>query len=225
MPLIAVKPAGAGLVTVPGVGVHSRDHPVLRDPAHDPEHAILALVEILPDDRREQRRRLLELRAKLAAVQRDKQRVRVLRERVDHLLPRLPVLVIADRLPRARVIIIAAEQPAQLALQITITDGQQPADRRADQRDRVHRRDRVIQRRRIQHPPPADQPRPLRDIKHRLEDPIRTLRGPKPGAHIDQHRMHEPRIVKRQATRRVLPARVKAEPVDRLTIRAALKAL
>jgi hypothetical protein len=37
--------------------------------------------------------------------------------------------------------------------------------------------------------------------------------------------MHEPRIVEVQAPGRVLPARIKREPVDRLTIRAALDAL
>src|SRR5450755_2177750 len=87
------------------------------------------LVEVLADNRRQQRRRLLKLRAKLAAVQRPKQRTRVLRERVDQLLPRLAVLVVTDRLPSARVIVIAREQTTQLLLEHPVARGEQPADR------------------------------------------------------------------------------------------------
>ena len=71
--------------------------------------------------------------------------------------------------------------------------GQQPADRRADQCDRVHRGHRVIQRRRVQHPPPAHQAAAGR-VKHlRRSGPARRPRQPR--AHVHQHRVHEPRVV------------------------------
>ncbi len=126
--------------------------------------------------------------------------MRVLRERVDQLLARLAVLVVADRFPRGPVVVIACEQATQFGLQHHVARGEQSADRGADQRDRVHRRDRVIQRRRVQHPPAANQTRRLRGLQHRLEDPVRLVGRPKPGAHIDQHRMRERWVVERQAT-------------------------
>ena len=39
------------------VGVDGRDDPILRDPLRDPELAVLARIEILSDDRRQQDRR------------------------------------------------------------------------------------------------------------------------------------------------------------------------
>ena len=56
--LIAIKATGGGLVAVAGVGVDGRYDPVLRDALRDPKHAVLAFVEILTDDRGQQRRRL-----------------------------------------------------------------------------------------------------------------------------------------------------------------------
>ncbi len=129
MPLIAIKPAGAGLVAMPRVRVNGRDDPVLRDPPRDPEHPILPLIEVLPDNGSQQRPGLLHALRQLPAVQRHKQRMRVLRERVDHRLARLAVLVIAHRLPRAGVVIITRQQTTQLALQVGRARGEQPADR------------------------------------------------------------------------------------------------
>jgi hypothetical protein len=210
---------------VPGVRVHGRDDPVLRDPPRDPKDPVLALVQVLACDRRQQLGRPLGLLAQLSSVERDQQRPRVLRQRVDQRLARRAILVVAHRLARRPILIIAAQKPAQLRLQLRIADGQQAADRRAHERDGVHRRDRVIQGRRIQHPPTTDQPSLPGGLEHHLEDPIRTLRARQPGAHVDQHRMHEPRIVEPQPARRVLPAQIEAEPLDRLTIRAPLQPL
>ena len=114
---------------MPGIRIDGRDHPILRDPCRDPKRAIRARVEVLPDDRREHRRRLRHARRQLPAVQPAKKRVSVLRERVDQRLPRLRVLVIADRLPRRPVVVIAREHPAQLCLEHPIARGEQTADR------------------------------------------------------------------------------------------------
>jgi hypothetical protein len=66
------------------VGIDGRDHPILRDPPGDPEHPILTLVEVLANDRRQQRPGLRHARLKLPTIERDQQRLRVARERVDH---------------------------------------------------------------------------------------------------------------------------------------------
>src|SRR3954447_8116686 len=54
MALVAVETTGGGLVTMSGLRIDGGDHPVLRDPAGNPEHPIGALVEVLADHRREQ---------------------------------------------------------------------------------------------------------------------------------------------------------------------------
>ena len=56
-------------------------------------------------------------------------------------------------------IVIIAREHAARPLLPRRARRQHRADRRADQRHRVHRRDGVVQRRRIQHAPAADQPR------------------------------------------------------------------
>ena len=58
-----------------------------------------------------------------------------------------------------------------------------------------------------------------------LEDPVRPRRPGQPGAHIHQHRMHEPRIAEVQPPGRVLPPGIEREPVHRLPVRAALDSL
>ena len=68
MPLIAIKPAGAGLVAMPRVRVDGRDDPVLRDPPRDPEHPILPLIEVLPDNGGQQRAGLRDALGQLPAV-------------------------------------------------------------------------------------------------------------------------------------------------------------
>lgn len=56
-------------------------------------------------------------------------------ERVDQRLPRLRVLVIADRRPRARVIVIAQQHAPQLCLEHLVARAEHPADRRAAPRE------------------------------------------------------------------------------------------
>ena len=225
MALVTVKSTPARLVAVTSVGIDGRDHAVLGDTAHDHEPPVGVLPQVLADDRRQQHHRLRDGALEVASLKRRQQRVRVLGQSVDQRLARRRVLVIADRLTCRAVIVITPQQRPQLMLQFAVADHEQPADRRTHQRDRVHRGDRVIKRGAIQHPPPTDQPRSPAHLQDDLENPIRALGGGQPGAHVDQHRVHEARIVVVQATRGVLPAQVIGEAVDRLTVGAALHAL
>ncbi len=68
MALVAVKAASRRLMAVARLAVHGRDDAVLGDPARDPEHAVVALVEILADHRRQQRGGLRDRLVKLAAI-------------------------------------------------------------------------------------------------------------------------------------------------------------
>jgi hypothetical protein len=54
MPLVAVKAAGAGLVTMAGIWVDGGDHPVGGDLAGDPEAAVATLLQVLAHHRRQQ---------------------------------------------------------------------------------------------------------------------------------------------------------------------------
>jgi len=129
MPLIAVKPAGTGLTTVPGVRVDGRDQPVLRDPLSDPKRAVSFLVEILPDHRCQQCSGLPDGHRQLPAIQDPEDRASVFGERVDQRLPRPRVLVITDWFPRARVIVITRQHASQFGLECLVTRTEDPTDR------------------------------------------------------------------------------------------------
>ena len=56
--LVAVEAAVVGLVTVPGLDIDRRDDPVLRHSAGDPEDPVVALLDVLARNDREQLGRL-----------------------------------------------------------------------------------------------------------------------------------------------------------------------
>ncbi len=97
---------------------------------------------------------------------------------------------------------------------------------RADHRDRVLGRDRVIQHRGVQHPPRPPRQRPALSghRAHRVEDPLGAPTGAQPLAPQRQHARVETLIVDAQP-RRGLPAHITAQPLHGLTIRTALQRL
>ena len=97
---------------------------------------------------------------------------------------------------------------------------------RADHRDRVLGRDRVIQHRGVQRPPRPLRQRPALSshLAHRVEDPLRALTGAQPLTPQRQHARVEALVVDAQA-RRGLPAHITTQPLDRLAVRAALQRL
>ena len=213
---------------MPGVGVHRGDHPVLGNPARDPEHPVLAEVEVLAQHRGQQRRSLPDRLVQLAPVQYRQDRVPVPRPGGDQLLAGARVVPVDLRLPRRDVVVTTRQRRPQRERQIGIGRLEQPPQRRADQRDGVHRGHRVIQRRRVQHPAPTHQPgRPGRLQTH-LEDPVRAPRTAQPLPHVHQHRVREPgppRPVVPPDTRRIAPSGVEAVPIDRLPIREPFQTL
>ncbi len=89
-------------------------------------------------------------------------------------------------LGRAGVVVTAVEHTTQLSLECVVGDAQQIPQSRAEQRDRVHRRHRVIQRRRVQHPPCAHQPRSRGGIDAGGEDAPRIVGRGQAGPHVEQ---------------------------------------
>ena len=207
---------------VPGLRVHGRENPVRGDSPGDPEYPGRVLLQVLAGHAGQQLRGLRQHRIRLLPLQRRQQRAGIFGQHADQLLPGGRVVVVTGRLAGGRVIIIAAQHRAQLAGQVTASGLQHPADRRADQRDRVHRGNRVIQRRGIQHPPPPHQPGRPGHLHGHLEDPVRPRRPGQPGPHVHQHRVHKPRVIEIQPPGRVLPPGIEREPVHRLPVTAAL---
>ena len=97
---------------------------------------------------------------------------------------------------------------------------------RADHRDRVLGRHRVIQHRGVQRPPRPVRQRPALSshLAHRVEDPLRTPTGAQPLTPQRQHARIEAPIVDAEP-RRGLPAHIAAQPLGRLAVRAPLQRL
>ena len=117
---------------------------------------------------------------------------------------------------------------AQLALQPGLGHPQQTADRRADQRDRVHGGHRVIQRCRVQHPLQPDHPGLARRVQRHVEDPPRIIRGGQPSPKVHQHRVREPvpaGAVVATHPGRIAPTGIEREPLHRVPIRQPLQPL
>jgi hypothetical protein len=134
-------------------------------------------------------------------------------------LPRRLVIPVDLRLGQAGVLVGAAKHHPQLGRQPPLSHLQQPPDRRAQQREGVHGRHRVIQRGGVQHPPHPDQPGLAGRLHGDLEDPLGPVRGGQPRPHVHQHPMAEAGVVKGQPTAAILPAGVEAERLDRFAVR------
>jgi hypothetical protein len=214
-------------VPVPGVRIHGGDHPILGHPPRDPEHPLGAGLQVLAQHRGQQRRRLPHRVGELATIQHREHREPVPGPGVDQLLAGRPVIPVDLRLTSRDIAIPARQHRPQLSSQRRVGGAEQPPQRRADQRDRVHGGHRVIQRGRVPHPPPPHQPRRTRRLQPDLKDPVRTLGIAQPRAHIHQHRMREPRPPRAVPAdpRRVAPPHIKGVPLDRLPIREPIQTL
>ena len=203
--------------------VDGGDHPVGGDPAGDAKHPV-GIAGRGPGRPRWPAARAAwsTSSVELAPVQRRHQRHRVAGQRI-HQRPGAPrVVVVTHRLTRRRCSRRrGTAAPAARSRSSASAHLQQGADRRTDQRDRVHRGHRVIQRGRVQHPPHAPPARPPWPPPAWSRRSGRPIGAGQPGAHVHQHRVHKPRIVEIQAAGGVLPARVEGEPLHRLPIRAA----
>ena len=186
--------------------------------------AVVTGFEVLANDGGQQLGRFAHFDIEDSAVEHTETGVRVGGEFGDKIAASGAVIPITDRFARRRVVVITNQDCPQLGFQVAVDNLQQPADRCTDHRHRVLGGDRVIQRCRVQHPFRGHDPRPTGGIERDFEDPTRTVRAGQPGTHIDQHRVHEPGMIKRQTATRILPTCVELERLDRLPIRQPVQA-
>src|SRR5258708_33901490 len=112
-------------------------------------------------------------------------RVAVECERIDERLAGLRIVPIARRLAGLGVVVVALEATAHLLFKLAWSDSEQANKGRANERDRVLRRHRVVERGRIQNALATDEPGLARRTDHHLEDPIRPLGPTKRPTHVD----------------------------------------
>ena len=209
------------LVAVTGVRVDGADDPVRCDLARDPDPAVVALLEVLAEDGREEGRGLADRRRDRLALERLEHGLPVPGEGIHQREPRLGILPVAGGLAARAVVVVTVEQGAEMRL-THVRRGKHAPDRGADEADRVHRGDRVVQRRAVEHPPHAQEAGLGRHLERALEDPLRAVRAEQPRPHVHEHGVGEAWVVERQAACRVLPAGIEREALDGLPVRQTL---
>ena len=222
--LVPVEGMVARLVAVAGVGVDRADDPVGRNLAGDSDPPVGSVLEVLAEHRGQQDRRLRERRRHGLALEPGEHGLPVPGERVDQGRAGRGVVPVGGGLAAGAVVVVATEPGAERRLPLA-RDREHAPDRAAHEGDRVHGRDRVVQRRRVEHPPDAQEPGTLRDLERALEDPVGPVRAGEPCPHVDEHRVREARVVEGQPAAGVLPAGVEREPLDGLAVTQALQAL
>ena len=217
MALVPVEAAVVGLVPVPGLRIHGRDHPVRCHLPGDTHHAVRSGLQVLAQHRGQQLHSLRHHVRQLLPVQGGQQHVAIPGPGVHQRVPGRLVVPVDDRLARAGVVVATGKQRPQPRGQLGVGHTQQPTDRRADQRDRVHRGNRVVQRSGIQHSTPSQQSGLPGRVQRHVEDPVRAIRAAQPFPHVDQHGVREPDPVRRAvpATHhgRVVPPHIEGEPL------------
>ena len=121
MALVAVEAAGLGLVAVAGIGIDRADDPVGRHPPGDAEGALAVGLEVLAQQRREQRGGLGEGRVEGLPLERGEQRGGIGRDRVDERLAGGGVLPVDGGLAAAAVVVVATEEGAEIGLALAAT--------------------------------------------------------------------------------------------------------
>ena len=98
---------------MPGIGIDGGDDPVRGDPPGDPEHPGRVLLQVLAGHAGQQR----PLPApppgpSSCPIQRRQQRIGVFGQRIDQFRPGRRVVIVAGRLARGGVVVVAAQHPA-----------------------------------------------------------------------------------------------------------------
>ncbi len=104
------------------LGIHRRDHAIFGHPSSDPKHSIVALLQVLPDHRRHELRRLHDLDSKRAPVEYSQHRVGIARQFIHERLAGGRIIPIARRLTGCDVIVVAFAARAQLDAEFLVDD-------------------------------------------------------------------------------------------------------
>ena len=195
---------------MPRLRVHCGDHAVFGDLAGDPPPPVRAVaafggLHVLPGDQRQQRHRGGCPAHRGPALQHRDQRVRVVHQRRDQRVLRLRVIPVDPRLARSAVI-VAGAQLRDLPRRPRHHPGY-PADRGDQLGDRVLRRHRIRQDRRVHRTatPALQHPRLPDHLRDRLADPVRAIRLRQPPPPVHQSGGIKPAMIQREPARRLPP--------------------
>ena len=225
MALVAVEATRCRLVAVPRLRIHDGDDAVRSHPPRNAEGATLRLLQVLSHHGGQQLRRALHLHRQGSAIEDEEGRVGIARQSVDECFPGHHVIPLTLWLPCGGVVVVAAKHLSDVSCQLHVCHPQKATEGRADECHRVLRRHCVIERRRVQHPLAAHQPRRAGYLQTLLEDAIGSLGAPQSRPHVHQHRVHEAGVVKVQPAGRVLPPQVEAKAVHGLSVAQPLQPL
>ena len=171
---------GAGLVRVPGLGIHGGDHPLRGHLPGDAPASVGAIgalggFDVLPGDQRQQPDRLGRGRVEFLLGQVSQQPVRVRDQGIHQLFASVGVVPGNRRLPRQGVVVPGA--PRGDHLPGAGHHPGHPADRCDQLGDRVLGGHRVIEHRGVQRPAslPGQHPGLGHHLPDHIEDPSRSL--------------------------------------------------
>ena len=91
---------------MPGLGVDGGDHPVPRGLASDPEHPVLALLDVLPGYQRQQVNGIAGGERNSPPIDRVQRGQRIVHQLIDQGLAGLRVVPVTRRLTRAGVVVV-----------------------------------------------------------------------------------------------------------------------
>jgi hypothetical protein len=214
---VAVAVAADAFVHVPCLRVDHRDDSVGRHLARDaPTPLGVAWLDVLAGHQPKQADRLGLVAIQVLPLDRGQHCRCVTDQRAHQLVAGLGVVPGTGRLARVMVVVMGAkdkhggsrDQPTH------------PADGPNQLCHRVLGGDRVVQQRGVQRPavPPSQDPSLGGHRPHRLKDPLRPVRGPKPAAPQGQHRGMKALVGQGQPTGH-LPRDVLAKLRGRLPVR------
>lgn len=126
---VAVEPAVAGLVPVPGGRVHGGDGPVRGDLAGDPEDPVGVFLQVLTQHCGQQLRGLTEQLGQLTSVECGQHAVAVTSPRIDKCLTGRGVVPVDAWFGATGVVVTAGDDRAQLTGQCRPGHGQQTSYR------------------------------------------------------------------------------------------------
>ena len=194
--LEAFLPVAAGLVDVPGLGIHGGDHPVRHGapgdaPAPVPAIGVLGRLHVLAGDQRQQAHRVRRRLTQLDIGQLGRQPYRITDQTVHQVGPGRLVVPGDPWFARVGVVVRSTHRRSGLGPAGDVAD--HPPDGGDELSDGVLRGHRVIEHGGIQRSalPRLEHTGRSHDLPHRLEDPVRAGRAGQTPPEVRQQRRIE----------------------------------
>ena len=221
----ALLPVGAGLMDVPGLGIHGGDHPVRHRVPGDAPAAVSAVgvlgrLHVLARDQRQQTHRVRRLLAQLLLRQLSQEPHCIGDQGIDQVGP--GGLVVPGDPWLAWIGVVVRPADSRCGGRTTGNVADHPPNSGNELGDGVLRGHRVVEHRGIQRPPlpRLEDPGRGHNLPHRLEDPVRAGRAGQPPPEVRQQRGIERGSYKPQPAGG-LPPQVTPQFLNRFEIRSA----